>query len=164
MKIKVPAYALDYNLNDYELLFSCFMAFIAKEYGYKNIRYYMYADDVKHLLGFIDKNPTRNVMVPDGRHTHKSFGTITDVFRFGFITQDTFTVEFIRRPEYEFRNGQIMIEEAEITDFEVIKLYYYMIGRLTAEDIVDDEVKISRKKASWMDTAIKPFFREHFML
>ena len=164
MKIKVPAKALEYNLNEFELLFSCFMAFIAKEYGYKDIRYYMYADDVKHILGAVYKHPTRRMMVPEQSRSHEQLGNLTKLFRFGILSQTTYTVEFIKDSDYEFRNGQLKLEEVEIEDIEVIKRYYYLIGRLTSEDLVDKEAIIDRPKSSWLDKAVKPFFREYFMI
>ncbi len=164
MKIQVPAYALKYNLNDYELLFCNFMAYLAKDVKYKDARYYMYADDIKHMLGYVVKDPSKNRMVPDCRRTHDALGIITRVFKFGIINESTFTVEFIRRPEYNARNGHLNLEEVEITNLEVIKLYYYLVGRLTASDIIDDNVTIERRKKSWTDYALKPFFREHFMI
>ena len=31
MKIRVPKYALEHNLNDHELVFSCFMGYVGKQ-------------------------------------------------------------------------------------------------------------------------------------
>lgn len=164
MKIQVPAYALRYNLNDYELLFCNFMAYLSKDVKYKDARYYMYADDIKHMLGYVVKHPSKNKMVPDTRRTHDALGIITKVFKFGIINDCTYTVEFIKRPEYEYRNGALKLVDVEITEVEVMKLYYYLVGRLTSEDIIDDNTTIDRVKKSWTDYALKPFFREHFMI
>ena len=164
MKIKVPAKALKYDLNEYELLFTCFMAFIVKEYGYKDTRYYMYADDIKHILGQVYKHPSRRMMVPAQSRGHEAFGKLTKLFNFGILTQTTYTVEFIRDTEYEHRNGSLKLSEVEINDIEVIKRYYYLIGRVTSEDLVDTNTIIDRRKNAWTDKAVKPFFREYFMI
>ena len=52
--------------------------------------------------------------------------TISKIFRIAFFTTQIWGVEFIDPGfEYKARNGQLLQSETEITDIEVIKLYYY---------------------------------------
>ena len=168
MNIKVPAYALKHNLTDHELVFCSFMGYLGRR-GAKNVRFYMYSDDIKHLLGHVKPHKSLNEMVAEEYREQGAMSVaylegITKVFKIGMPSYHTWSVDF-NMPETEWnRNGSIPYADAKITDIEAIKIYYYMVGRVSGNDIFSDKPLYFEEETSRHTTVLAKFFREHVMI
>ena len=173
MKIKMLATGSQYNLNDYEKLFFFFMGFLQNKRATKDVRFYMYSDDIKHILGLVKPHKSKPIMVAEELKltNHPIFKNIKKVFRIGVVNTHQWFIQYrrdINTDKYISNNGHWKIVETEITDINVIKLYYYLVGRLSGtEDIVDDNVEIKESSINMtplLSQVLHPFFREHFMI
>ena len=168
MKIKVPAYTLEHNMTDNEKVFCAFMGFISSNYSVNHVRYFMYSDDIKHILAHTKEHKSKNrVSTLDYKNQNwtKELDTIREVFNIGFINSHTWSVEFkTAEPKYISRNGKYILKETDIEDLNAIKCYYYLVGRLSGtEQIIDDGVKIETKYTH-QTTVLHRCFEDHFMI
>ena len=168
MKIKVPTYVLKHKLTDNEKLFCALMTFFASTEGWVKARYYIYSNDIKHILGHVRPHPRLNRLSAEeyrGIEYGSQLDTIEKIFRIGFFTTQIWGVEFIDPGfEYKAANGQLLQSETDIEDIEVIKLYYYLIGRLSGtESIINKGISI-KDDINTDARALHRFFEDHFML
>ena len=168
MKIKVPAFTLQEELTDNEKVFCAFIAYLSVNYSMNDIRYFMYADDIKHILGHTHKHKSKNRVVSSdykNQNWSNELGTIRKLFKIGFINTQTYAVE-VRKPDdkYLARNGKYILKETFIKDINAIKCYYYLVGRLSGtEEIVNDGVKIE-DKYTHQTTVLERCFQDNFMI
>ena len=168
MKIKVPAYTLEHDMTDNEKVFCALMAFISSNYSVNHVRYFMYADDIKHILGHTKKHKSKDRLVTleyKNQNWGEQLNTIRKLFKIGFISTQTWSVEFRRaKPEYISRNGKYILEENDIKDLDAIKVYYYLVGRLSGtEEIINEGMEIS-DKYTHETTVLHKCFNDNFML
>ena len=166
MKIKVLEYTLEDDLTDHEKVFSCFMAYMQGNHESKNVRYYMYSDDIKHILGHIKPHLSQPRTVAQEYKLHKGLlDNIQKSFKIGMVNDATWTVEFIQPDDkYKAGNGKMNIVETDIQDIEAIKVYYYLMGRLSGtETILNDGIEM-REGNSAKTTVLHSFFKNHAMI
>lgn len=170
MKIKVPEYVLKHDLTDHELVFCSFMGWAGRR-GAKNVRWYMHSDDIKHMLGHVvaGKSPNRKTSIeyhqPDAPNTNVLLEGIRKVFTIGMPSYHTFTVDFNAPDDAWNRNGSIRYAETEINSLEAIKIYYYIIGRISgSDDLIQDGAKFHPVQSTRKSTVVEKFFQEHFMI
>tara|TARA_R110000822_G_scaffold301033_1_gene424659 strand:- start:1338 stop:1844 length:507 start_codon:yes stop_codon:yes gene_type:complete len=168
MKIKVPTYVLEHELTDHEKLFCGVMTFFASTEGWVKARYYMYSNDVKHILGHTrphKKFPRLSAEEYKSNEYGSQLNNIEKLFRIGFFTTQRWGIEFIDPGfQYKAANGQLLQSEIEITDIEVIKLYYYIMGRMSGtESIINKGISIE-SEADVSTRALHRFFEDHAMI
>ena len=133
MKITVPLLAKEYKLNDREMVFAHMIFYQLKKWG-KNTVFYMHGDDVRRLL---DKS---GASVGDGH-----LEGIRKVLRVAVLDRMTFRIGYLHdRRQISQGNGAMLPCTVEINDINAIKLYYYILGRVTGSDITtetDDNFK-----------------------
>ena len=168
MTIKVPAYVLKHNLTDHELVFSSFMGYLGRR-GAKHFRFYMYSDDIKHLLGHVKKHKSLDEMVAEEYREHGAMSdeyleNIKKVFHIGMPSYHKWSVSFNCPDDQWNTNGSLPFADVEITNIEAIKVYYYMIGRVSGNNIISDEPIKFDDGTARHTTVLAKFFREHFMI
>lgn len=165
MKIKVPKYVLQYNLDDRELVFACFIGYVAKK-EHKNVVFNMWADDAKHILGYTVPHPSRPRMSGKPIRIPAVISQeLQKVFRIGILNQSTWRISVIEHEGATHQNGSLIFEDVEITDTEALHIYYYLAGRASADNIIESkDTQYLKKKKSFCDVALKGYFRDNFML
>jgi hypothetical protein len=131
MKIKVPYLASINNLNDRELVFAHFIYYQLRKHG-KATNFYMYGSDVRRLLN----KPTAT-----GDHVDSILERLRKVFKIGSLNLTTFRISFIDNKETVATNGSIRVEEVTIENLDAIKIYFYLIGRVTGMDVTYETPK-----------------------
>ena len=127
-------------------------------------------EDVKHMLGHVKPHPSENKMsIIEYKYQTQAcedyLKNISKVFRIGMVDYYTWGIEFDMPDEYWYKNGHIIFDEAEITDIEAIKIYYYLAGRCSDNNIfTDTEERIIPNSLAKRSSKIDVFFRDHFML
>lgn len=169
MKIKVPEYVLKYNLTDHELVFCSFMGWAGRR-GAKKVRWYMYSDDIKHILGHVKEHKSFNKLSASEYNAATSpeamekLKNIKQVFNIGMLGFHTYTVDFNAPEDAWNKNGSIRYTEVEINSLDAIKIYYYLVGRISSnEELIQDGTKIENEHAR-KTTVLAKFFDEHFMI
>lgn len=168
MKIKVPEYVLKHDLTDQELVFCSFMGYLGRR-GAKNVRFYMYSDDIKHILGHVKMQARlpKKTAVEYSAHGGESGGELTSikkVFRIGMVSYHTWSVEFQAPALAWNQNGSIKYDEVEINDLDAIKIYYYIVGRISGNDIMEEGEPVLSDKTTNKSTVLAPFFKYNFMI
>jgi hypothetical protein len=166
MKIKVLEYTLEAELTDYEKVFSCFMAYLNRFHETKDVRFYMSSNDIKHILGHTKPHASKTRKITEEYKLRNPWlDNISKAFKLGMASSSTWFLEFREcPPEYKSQNGMWNIVDAEITDVEAIKVYYYLMGRLSAtESIVSNGIKIFDGNATTSST-LHPFFKDHALI
>ena len=170
MKIKVPTYCTAHNLTDRELVFANLMLFFAVQSGWKNYRYYMWSDDIKHILGITTNHPRRQALTSLSiTNIAPQFDMLKKVFRIGSFNHPQWFVQF---PDYlpddmSAANGALLKTEVEITDIEAIKVYYYLAGRLSGTETIIDKGRNQidpRDATPDKSSVLHRFYREHLMI
>ena len=170
MKIKVPTYCAAHNLTDRELVFANLMLFIAVQSGWKDYRYYMWSDDIKHILGITTNHPRRQALTSLSiTNIAPEFSGLKKVFQLGTFNNPQWFVQFpnFLPDDMTAANGSLLKTEVEITDIEAIKVYYYLAGRLSGtETIIDtgrNEIE-PRDATPDKSSVLHRFYREHLMI
>lgn len=170
MTIKVPTYVLKYGFNDHELVFSAFMLYLlAKEN--KHTKFYMWSDDIKRILGHTKKTNNKRLRRPVVEEYRERDGLamgylerVLKAFEIGFVDYHTWSVRYIPHTEYEFRNGNIHNTDIEITDQKAINIYYYLVGRINGQNIIEKGRPKLGDNIAIKSTVVVPFFKKHFEL
>ena len=166
MKIKVLEFTLEADLTDHEKVFSCFMGYLNKCHETKDVRFYMSSHDIKHILGHIKPHASKTRKITEEYKLRNPWlDNISKAFKIGMASSSTWFLEFREcPPEYKSQNGSMNIVDTEITDIEAIKVYYYLMGRLSSpESIVADGIKIYDGNST-RATQLHPFFKDHALI
>jgi hypothetical protein len=166
MKIKVLEYTLESTLTDHEKVFINFMAYLNRFHETKGVRFYMSSHDIKHILGHIKPHASKTRKITEEYKLRNPWlDTLSKSFKIGMASSSTWFIEFRDCPaEYKSQNGMYNIVETEITDAEAIKVYYYLMGRLSApESVVSKGIKIYDGNATTSST-LHPFFKDYALI
>ena len=170
MKIKVPTYCTANNLTDHELVFCNLMLFLAVSSGWKGYRYYMWSDDIKHILGITIPHPSRSAITAISlSNIAPQFTRLKKLFKIGTFNNPQWFVQFPDSLPDEMiaANGHLLKTEVEITDMEAIKVYYYLAGRLSGtEQIINSDIKrIDPDLATPIKSSVlHSFYKDHMMI
>ena len=126
MKILVPIDAVNNGLSDRELVLCNLMLSFMKDNG-RFVRYYIHTGDLKRILGKV--NATFYDTILEGPRK---------VFTIGILNSYTATIEYKTSKQNIHKNGSIVTGYEEINDLDAIRLYYYLIGRQTGSQLVED--------------------------
>ena len=166
MKIKVLEYTLEQSMTDHEKVFSSFMGYLDRFHETKDVRFYMSSNDIKHILGHVKPHASKPRMITEEYKLRNPWlDTISKSFKIGTASASTWFVEFRDCPrEYKSQNGSFNLVDTEITDVEAIKVYYYLMGRISGpESIVADGIKIYDGNAT-RSNQLHPFFKDHALI
>ena len=166
MKIKVLEYTLQQSLTDHEKVFSSFMGYLDRFHETKDVRFYMSSNDIKHILGHVKPHASKPRKVTQEYKLRMPWlDNISKSFKIGMAASSTWFLEFREcSPKYKSQNGMYNLVDTEITDIEAIKVYYYLMGRISAtESIVADGIKIFDGNAT-RATTLHPFYKDHAMI
>ena len=170
MKITVPTYVTQQQLTDRELVFCNLMLFFAVQSGWKHYRYYMWSDDIKHILGITVPHKSRRAVTSSSiSNIAPEFSGLKKVFQLGTFNNPQWFVQFPEFicNEYTARNGALLKTEVEITDIEAIKVYYYLAGRLSGTETIVDTGRNEidpREATPDKSSVLHRFYREHLMI
>ena len=167
MKITVPEYVLQYDLNENELVFMSLLLFFTKKCG-RDEEFVFFADDVKRILGKTRKRQSsaRKGTVELSAHgpwaqnlmkvTHFA---INDFYNWGFALKGY--------EQHLYKNGALQTTTVRLRNKESIVTYAYLVGRLTDSNLIEDasDTKLKYDKEStkmYSGKVMNSFFYETF--
>lgn len=170
MIIKVPTHVLNENLTDRELVFSALMLFLSRSEG-KKWSFNFFSEDVKTILGHFKENPgtmKRKDAVKEYalNGISDNIGNMAKLFKIGVKNYHTWNVSFPKDlPEdCMYGNGWIKESKVSISDQYAVKVYCYLVGRVSNGTIVSQSEPKLYDKDDRKTKALHPFFYGDFSL
>lgn len=134
MKIVVPSYVLNFNLNDHQLVLMAFLLAVERKLGRGSHReeFIFYATDFKHIVD--------NAALPHGQEPNmKKLQQVIDISYYGELNWGvSFKPELKQINQLGSCNDTLKEEWTELTDIKAIAKWCYLIGRLADPTLIEN--------------------------
>jgi len=132
MTIYVPKYTENYNLNDHQKVFLAFLVFLEREAGHDK-EFMFYSTDVKRITG--------SEAVPHiGRN--QAMVELLKVINISTYNSHNWGISFKQELKTLVKHGEacgnLLQCSTEITDESAIRIFFYLMGKVTGGNIITD--------------------------
>lgn len=144
MKITIPEYVDQYDLNENELVFVSLLMYFVRNTG-RDTEFIFLADDVKRILGFTRDNKSKSRKGTVELSVHGPWQQrLRKVCRIALYDFYNWGFQLHNFEEHLHKNGALKTKTVRLRNKQSIITYCYLVGRLTDSNVIED-VKVGAK-------------------